>query len=56
MASELASGGVGLLGIAKVVESLCGVSATPAEGVWPGVGVGVKLRRSHGLCLWGVLW
>ena len=55
LASELASGGVGLLGIAEVVEGLCGVAAAPAEGVWPGVGVGVKLRGSHGLCLWGLV-
>jgi hypothetical protein len=53
LASELASGGVGLLGVAEVVESLCGVAAAPAEGVWLGVSVGVKLRGSHGLCLWG---
>jgi hypothetical protein len=53
LASELASGGVGLLGVAEVVESLCGVAAAPAEGIWLGVGVGVKLRGSHGLFLWG---
>ncbi len=53
LASELASGGVGPLGVAEVVKGLCGVVAAPAEGIWPGVGVGVKLRGSHGLCLWG---
>jgi hypothetical protein len=53
LASKLASGGVGLLGVAEIVEGLCGVAAAPAEGVWLGVSVGVKLRGSHGLCLWG---
>ena len=53
LASKLASGGVGLLGVAEVVEGLCGVAAAPAEGVWLGIGIGVKLRGSHGLYLWG---
>ena len=50
---ELASGRVRWLAVAEVVEGLRGVGATPAEGVWPGVGVGVKLTGSHGLCLCG---
>ena len=51
LACELASRGVVLLGVAEVVEGLCGVAAAAAEGIWPGVGVGVKLRGSHGLYL-----
>jgi hypothetical protein len=53
---ELALRRGGALGVGKVVSGLGGFGATPTEGVWPGVGSGIKLRGSHGpslsVCLW----
>jgi hypothetical protein len=38
------------VGMVEVVAGLGGLDAVPTEGVWPVVGRGVKLRRSHGPC------
>ncbi len=47
---ELPLGAGGTVGVMEVVSGLGGIGSIPAEGVWPGVGVGVKLRVSHGPC------
>jgi len=53
---ELALGGGRAVGVGKVASGLSGFGATPTEGIWPGVGGGIKLRVSHGpslsVCLW----
>jgi hypothetical protein len=49
-----ALGAVGGVSVVEVVQGLGGVGAVPAERVWRGVSVGVRLGRSHGSSPWVV--